>query len=123
VIGIRGLADTANLQKALSLLDISQQNWRDTIKDSVLASVRALTYMHKEQYSSNNCQPTMDKVDQQALTSRKRRQPTTVSLGEIQLCWKKLTDNTKWRFRAWGVSTPLTLSSHLKKARGQRGEG
>ncbi len=40
-IGIRGLTDTANLQKALSFLDISQQKWRAIVEDSVLASVRA----------------------------------------------------------------------------------
>ncbi len=33
VIGISGLADTASLQKALSFLDISQQKWRDIIKE------------------------------------------------------------------------------------------
>ncbi len=49
VIGIRGLADTASL----SYLDISQQKWRDIIEDSVLASVRALTYMHKVRYSQS----------------------------------------------------------------------
>jgi hypothetical protein len=65
VIGIRGLTDTASLQQALSFLDISQQKWRDIIEDSVLASVRALAYMHKVRYSNNNRQPTMDKVDQQ----------------------------------------------------------
>ena len=126
VIGIRGLTDTASLQQALSFLDISQQKWRDIIEDSVLASVRALAYMHKVRYSSNNRQPKMDKVDQQVAntrTGRKRRRPTTESLGETQLRWKKLTDNTKWRFRAGGGSTPSTLSSHLKKARERRGEG
>ena len=126
VIGIRGLTDTASLQQALSFLDISQQKWRDIIEDSVLASVRALAYMHKVRYSSNNRQPTMDKVDQQVAntrTGRKRRRPTMESLGETQLRWKKLTDNTKWRFRAGGGSTPSTLSSHLKKARERRGEG
>jgi hypothetical protein len=47
VISISGLADMANLQKALSFLDISQQKWRDIIEDSMLASARALAYMHK----------------------------------------------------------------------------
>jgi hypothetical protein len=88
VIGICGQADTANLQKALSLLDISQQKWRDIIEDSVLASVRALPYMHRV----------------------------------TQLRWKKLTDDTKWRSRAEGGSTPSTLSFQLKKAREERGE-
>jgi hypothetical protein len=126
VIGISGLTNTASLQKALSFLDISQQKWRDVIKDSVLASGRALAYMHKVPYSSNNRQPTMDKVDQQVANTRngrKRRRPMMESLGETQLCWKKLTDNTKWIFRAGGGSTPSTLSSHLKKARERRGEG
>ncbi len=75
VIGIRGLTDTASLQK-VSFLDIPQQKWRDIIDDSVLASVKALAYMHKVQYSSNNRQPTMDKVDQPVAntrTGRKRR--------------------------------------------------
>ncbi len=41
-IGIRGLTDTASLQKALSFLDISQQKGRNIIEDSLLASARAL---------------------------------------------------------------------------------
>jgi hypothetical protein len=84
----------------------------------VLASVRDLAYMHKLRYSSNNSQPTIDKVGQQVANTRtgwKRQLPTTENLGETQLHCKKLTDNTKWRFRAGGGSTPLTLSSHLKK--------
>jgi hypothetical protein len=120
------LTDTASLQKALSFLDIPQQKWRDIIEDSVLASVRALAYMHKVRYSSNNSQPTIDKVDQQVANTRtgwKRRLPTTENFGETQLHWKKLTDNTKWRFRSGGGSTPSTLASHLKKAREHRGEG
>jgi hypothetical protein len=39
VIGFSGLADTANLQMALSSLDIPQQKWRAIVEDSVLASV------------------------------------------------------------------------------------
>jgi hypothetical protein len=46
VIGIRGLADTVHLQTALSFLDIPEQKWKAIIEDSVLASVRALAYMH-----------------------------------------------------------------------------
>ncbi len=70
VIGICRLTDTASLQKALSFLDICQQKWRDIIEDSVLASVRALAYTHKVQYSSNNHQPTMEKVDQRVNNTR-----------------------------------------------------
>jgi hypothetical protein len=49
VIGISGLAETTNLQKALSFLDIPKQKWRVIIEDSVLSSVRALASgcMHK----------------------------------------------------------------------------
>jgi hypothetical protein len=88
------LAYMVNLQKVLSFLDIPQQKWRAIIEDSVLASVRALAYMHKIRYYSTNRQSTMDKVDQQvatARTCRKRRRPTTESLGETQLRWKMLT--------------------------------
>jgi hypothetical protein len=42
VISICGLADPANLQMALSFLDILQQKWRAIIEESVQASVRAL---------------------------------------------------------------------------------
>ncbi len=66
-----------SLQKALSFLDISQQKWRDIIEDSVLASVRALAYMHKVRYSSNNRQPTMDKVDQQVANTDRPEKTTT----------------------------------------------
>ncbi len=65
-----GLADTANLQQALAFLDISQQKWRDIIEDTMLASVRALTYVHKVQYSSANSQPTMNKVGRQVANAR-----------------------------------------------------
>ncbi len=81
LIGFRGVADTANLQMALSFLGIPQQKWRAIIEDSVLASVRALAYMHKLRYPSTNRQPTMGTVDQLAAiaqTDRKRRRPTTV---------------------------------------------
>jgi hypothetical protein len=62
VIGIRGLADTANLQMALSFLDTPQRKWRAIIEESVLASVRALAYMHTIRESSINRQLTMDKL-------------------------------------------------------------
>jgi hypothetical protein len=126
VIGIRGLSDTVHLQTALSFLDIPKQKWKAIIGDSVLASVRALAYMHRIQYSSSNCRPTADKVEQQmpnARTGRKRRRPTTESIEELQLLWTKLKDNSKWRSRGrpGGCATPSTLSSHIKIARAERG--
>jgi hypothetical protein len=128
VIGIRGLTDTASLQQALSFLDISQQKWRDIIEDSVLASVRALAYLHRIRYSSSNRNPTPDKLEQQMLnarTSRKRRRPRTESMEEMRQRWTKLKDNSKWRSRGrpGGCATPSTLSSHIKIARERRGEG
>jgi hypothetical protein len=128
VIGIRGLADTAHLQTALSFLDIPKQKWAAIIEDSVLASVRALAYMHRIRYSGSNRKPAMDKVDQQmpnARTGRKRRRPTTESIGELRLRWKKLKGNSKWRARGrtGGDATSSTLSSHIKKARERKGEG
>ena len=128
VIGIRGLADTVHLQTALSFLDIPQQKWAAIIEDSVLASVRALAYMHRIRYSGSNRKPAMDKVDQQmpnARTGRKRRRPTTESIGELRLRWKKLKGNSKWRARGrtGGDATSSTLSSHIKKARERKGEG
>ncbi len=89
VIGIRGLADTANLQMALSFLDIPQQKWRAIIEDTVQASVRALAYMHKIRYSSTNRQPTMDKVDQLAIARTAsyctdRQETTTTDNGMLR---------------------------------------
>ena len=48
VVGIRRLANTKHLHAALAFLDIPRQKWKDVIdsEDSVLASVRALAYMH-----------------------------------------------------------------------------
>jgi hypothetical protein len=72
---------------ALSFLDIPKQKWKAMIEDSVLASVRALTYMHRIRYSSSNSKPTADKVEQQmpnARTGRKRRRPTTESIEELR---------------------------------------
>ncbi len=128
VIGILGLADTMHLKTALSFLDIPKKEWKAIVEDSVLASVRALAYMHRILYSSSNCKPAMDKVDQQvpnARTSRKQRRPTKESIGEMRLRWKKLKDNSKWRSRGrpGGNATPSTLSSHIKIARERRGEG
>ncbi len=125
---IRGMTDTVHLQTALSFLDIPKQKWKAIIEDSVLASVRALAYMHRIRYSSSNRKPTADKVEQQvtnARTSRKRRCPTTASIEELRLRWTKLKDNSKWRSRGrpGGCATPSTLSSHIKIARERRGEG
>ena len=51
VVGIRGLANTKHLHAALAFLDIPRQKWKDVIEDSVLASVRALAYMHTIRYA------------------------------------------------------------------------
>jgi ribonuclease HI len=128
VIGIRGLTDTEHLQTALSFLDIPKQKWKAIIEDSVLASVRALAYLHRIRYSSSNRKPTPDKLEQQMLnarTSRKRRRPRTESMEEMRQRWTKLKDNSKWRSRGrpGGCATSSTLSSHIKIARERRGEG
>ncbi len=128
VIGIRGLTDTVHLQTALSFLDVPKQKWKAIIEDTVLASVRALAYMHRIRYSSSNSKPTADKMEHQmpnARICRKRRRPTTESIEELLLQWTKLEDNSNWRSRGrpGGCTTPSTLSSHIKIARELRGEG
>ncbi len=100
-----------HLQTALSFLDIPKKEWKAIIEDSVLASVRALAYMHEIRYSSSNSKPAMDKVVQEvpsARNGRKRRRPTTESIGELLLRWKKLKENSKWRPRGrpGGDATP-----------------
>jgi hypothetical protein len=127
VIGIRGLADIVHLQTALSFLGIPKKEWKAIIEDSVLASVRALAYMHRIRNTSSNRKPAMDKVDEQvpsARNGRKRRRPTQESIGELRLRWKKLKENSKWRPRGrpGGDATPSSLSSHIKIARERRGE-
>jgi hypothetical protein len=69
-IGIRGLADIVHLQTALSFLGIPKKEWKAIIEDSVLASVRALTYMHRIRYTISNHKPAMDKVDEQLPSAR-----------------------------------------------------
>jgi hypothetical protein len=125
VICIRGLTDTVHLRTAL--LDIPKQKWTAITEDSMLASVRALAFMHRIRYSSSNSKPTADKVEQQmpnARTYRKRRRPTTESIEELCMQWTTLKDNSKWRSRGrpGGGATPSTLSSHIKIAREQRGD-
>ena len=51
VVGIRGLANTKHLHAALAFQDIPRQKWKDMIADFVLASARALVYMHKIRYA------------------------------------------------------------------------
>ena len=51
VVGFRGLANTKHLHAAVAFLDIPRQKWKDMIEDYVLASVRALAYMHKIRYA------------------------------------------------------------------------
>ena len=50
VVGIRGFADTKHLHTALEYPAIPKSQWKAMIEDSVLASVRALAYMHKIRY-------------------------------------------------------------------------
>ena len=54
------LANTKHLHTALTFLDIPRQKWKDVIEDSVLASVRALAYMHKIRYSGAGRWSAMD---------------------------------------------------------------
>jgi hypothetical protein len=77
VVGIRGFADTKHINTALEYLTMPKSQWEAMIEDSVLASVRALVYMHKIRYSGAGRQSAMDISDLPAICTkniRKRRQ-------------------------------------------------
>jgi hypothetical protein len=66
----------------VTFLDIPKQKWNGLIKDSVLASVRALANIHK---ILANRQSAMDNLDSQmanTLKCRKRLQHATECMGE-----------------------------------------
>ena len=80
VVGIRGLANTKHLHAALSFLDIPRQKWKDMIEDSVLASVRALAYIHTIRYAGAGRRASMAIGDLLAVgitNCGKRRRPAT----------------------------------------------
>ena len=129
VVGIRGLANTKHLHAALAFLDIPRQKWKDKIEDSVLASVRALAYMHKIRYAGAGRRPAMaigDLPEVGTTNCGKRRRPATESMEETRRRWDNLADNIRRRSRGGtgSCSTP-SIPPHLKKkkARESKGEG
>ena len=130
VVGIRGFVDTKHLQAAFAFLDIPKPKWKDMIEASVLASVRALAYMHKIRYSGANRRSAIDRGDLPVVHAKncgKRRRPTTESMAETRRRWDNLADSIRRRSsgRAGSCSTPSILLSQLKnkKARESKGEG
>ena len=47
VVGIRGLIDIKPIQAALAFLEIPREYWTEGIEQSVLASVRAFSFLHR----------------------------------------------------------------------------
>ena len=85
MVGIRGLANTKHLHAALAFLDIPGQNWKDVIEDSVLASVRALAYMHTIRYTGNGRRAAMATDDLPAVGIK-----TVGSDDDVRLsAWKR----------------------------------
>ena len=129
VVGIRGLANTKHLHAALAFLDIPRQKWKDVIEDSVLASVRALAYMHTIRYTGAGRRAAMATDDLSAVgitNCGKRRRCATESMEETRKRWDNLADSIRRRSRGgtWSCSTP-SIPPHLKKkkARESKGEG
>jgi len=129
VVGIRGFVDTNHLYAALEYLAIPESQWKIMIENSVLASVRALAYMHKIRYSGAGRKSTMDIGDLPAACAKncgKRRRPTTGSMEETRRRWDNLADSIRRRSRGGtgSCSTP-PIPSHIKKkkVRERKGEG
>jgi hypothetical protein len=47
VVGARGLVQERTMHHALEYLEVPKQSWRPIIEDTVLASISALTFMHR----------------------------------------------------------------------------
>ena len=132
VIGIRGLADPKHLHDALSFLDIPKQEWANIIEDSVLASVRALAYMHRVRHSAANAQRDSSIQPNPSTIStkrgRKRQRFASDNMGVTRQRWDNLTRNLQRTYRsgAGSSSAPSISSSHdsrVKEARERKGEG
>ena len=115
---------------ALAFLDIPRQKWKDVIEDSVLASFRALAYMHMIRYTGAGRRAAMATDDLPAVgitNCGKRRRCATESMEETRKRWDNLADSIRRRSRggAGSGSTPSILLLHLKnkKARESKGEG
>ena len=50
VVGIRGLVDAKHIQTTLAVLDIPKENWKEGIENTVLASVRAFSFLHRVRF-------------------------------------------------------------------------
>ncbi len=129
VVDIRGFVDTKHLYAAFEYLAIPESQWKIMIENSVLASVRALAYMHKIRNSGAGRKSTMDIGDLPAACAKncgKRRRTTTGSMEETRRRWDNLADSIRRRSRGGtgSCSTP-SIPSHLKKkkARERKGEG
>ena len=86
------------------------------IEDSVLASVRALAYMHKIRYPGAKRQSAMDTGDLPAKKCGKRWRPTMETMEETRRRWDNLADSIRRRSigGAGSGSTPSIPLSHLK---------
>ena len=92
VVGIRGLANTKHLPAALAFLDIPRQKWKDMIEDSVLASVRALAYMHTIRYAGAGRRAAM--LLWPSAICRRSAQRTVGSDDDLRLrAWKRRDDD------------------------------
>ena len=50
VVGIRGIIDPLHIESLLKFLDIQRKHWKTVIERTVLASVRALYFLHKVRF-------------------------------------------------------------------------
>ena len=56
VVGIRGLINPRHINALLEFLGIQRRHWQTAAEKSVLASVRALYYMHKVRFGGSAAQ-------------------------------------------------------------------
>ena len=128
VVGIRGFAKVKHLQAALHFLNIPRRKWSAIIEDSVLTSVRALTYLHRIRYSAANSLSTADRTHFPVIptaTSKKRQRSTANSMEATRQRWDRLTRNIRQatRSRPRSGSTPdgkQQLGRWLGQQLGQR---
>ena len=120
VVSIRGLADTEHLHAALEYLAIPRSKWKVRIEDSVLASVRAIAYMHRIRYSGAGHRSAMNIGDLPAVCTKtcgKRRRSTLESMEETRRRWDNLADSIRRRSRG-GTGSGSTPSIPSGKGEG-----
>ena len=118
-----------HLHATLAFLDIPMQKWKDMIEDSVLALVRALTFMHTIRYAGAGRRAAMaigDLPEVGTTNGGKRRRRATESMEETRRRWDNLAESIRRRSRGGtgSCSTP-SISPHLKnkKARDSESKG